>query len=42
MRVREVYTKIVRSVVAYGAAGFYTLTSREGLARGIAIKLALL
>ena len=31
---------MVRSAVAYGAAGFHTPTSREGLARGIATKLA--
>jgi hypothetical protein len=40
VRAREVYTKVIRSAVAYGAAVYHTPTKPHGPARGIAAKMA--
>lgn len=40
IKAREVYTQVIRSALAYGAATSHTPTAQEGPARGIAAKFA--
>ena len=39
-RCREVYTKCIRSLMAYGASSFHTPTPKRGKPAGLAVKLA--
>jgi hypothetical protein len=39
IRAREVYTKVIRSAIAYGAAAYHKTTEQGGRPRGIAREL---
>jgi hypothetical protein len=41
-RAREIYTKVIRSAIAYGASAYHAPTEQEGAPRGIAVALELI